>query len=64
LVKDNGIGMNKKEASVKNSLGLIGMRERALLFNGELTIESEKEKGTLVMLKIPYHNNCDEVPGC
>lgn len=53
-VIDNGLGMDKDEESVKNSLGLIGMRERALLFQGELFIESEKHKGTVVTLTVPY----------
>jgi PAS domain S-box-containing protein len=52
-VKDNGLGIDTAEASVKNSLGLIGMRERALLFNGELSIEGENQKGTVVTLRIP-----------
>ena len=52
-VRDNGLGIDKAQASVKDSLGLIGMRERALLFDGELSIEGEKQKGTIVMLRIP-----------
>ena len=52
-VKDNGLGIDKVEASVKDSLGLMGMRERALLFNGELSIEGERQKGTIVTLRIP-----------
>ena len=53
-VKDDGVGFDMEEAKKKNSLGLIGMRERALLFRGELTFESEKEKGTVVILKVPF----------
>jgi signal transduction histidine kinase len=53
-VKDDGNGIDPQPASRKNSLGLIGMRERAMLFNGELLIKSEKQKGTSVILKIPY----------
>jgi PAS domain S-box-containing protein len=52
-VKDNGRGIDKTEASIKDSLGLVGMRERALLFDGELSIEGEAQKGTIVTLKIP-----------
>jgi PAS domain S-box-containing protein len=52
-VKDNGQGFDKKEAEAKNSLGLLGMRERALMFNGELNVESEKLHGTRISLKIP-----------
>jgi PAS domain S-box-containing protein len=53
-IKDNGIGFAMEEAKTKNSLGLIGMRERALMFQGEITIESKKEKGTTVTLKVPF----------
>ncbi|HEX6223220.1 MAG TPA: PAS domain-containing sensor histidine kinase, partial [Chryseolinea sp.] len=52
-IRDNGLGIDKAEASRKNSLGLIGMRERALLFRGELFIEGESQKGTVVTLRIP-----------
>ena len=52
-VRDNGLGIDKAEASVKESFGLIGMRERALLFDGELSIEGKSQKGTVVTLRIP-----------
>jgi signal transduction histidine kinase len=53
IVKDNGQGFDVDEAKNKNSLGLIGMNERALMLQGELTIKSKKLKGTVVTLKIP-----------
>jgi PAS domain S-box-containing protein len=53
-VKDDGNGIDTQPSGPKNSLGLIGMRERAMLFNGALIIKSEKQKGTSVILKIPY----------
>ena len=52
-VRDNGLGIDKAEASVKESFGLIGMRERALLFDGEVSIEGKSQKGTVVTLRIP-----------
>ena len=52
-VRDNGLGIDKAEASVKESFGLLGMRERALLFDGELSIEGKSQKGTIVTLRIP-----------
>jgi PAS domain S-box-containing protein len=55
-VKDNGNGIDMAEASIKNSLGLIGMRERAFLFQGQLSIEGEKQVGTTVTLRIPLVN--------
>ncbi len=56
-VKDNGCGFELQEAENKNSLGLTGMKERALLFQGELSIASEKLKGTVITLKVPVVNN-------
>jgi signal transduction histidine kinase len=53
IIKDNGHGFDPNEAKKKNSLGLIGMKERVLMVQGELNIESEKLKGTVVTLKIP-----------
>jgi len=53
IIKDNGQGFDPDEARKKNSLGLIGMKERALMIQGELNIESEKLKGTIVTLQIP-----------
>jgi PAS domain S-box-containing protein len=54
VIKDNGTGFDMEQARNKKSLGLIGMRERALLFQGELAVKSEREKGTVITLKIPW----------
>ena len=53
IIKDNGQGFDPDEAWKKNSLGLIGMKERALLLQAELFIESQKLKGTVVTLNVP-----------
>ncbi len=53
IIKDNGCGFDVNEAKNKNSLGLIGMNERVLLFDGTLIIESQNLKGTTILLKIP-----------
>jgi len=53
-IQDDGIGFNKEEE--KKSMGgngLSNMNERALLAQIHLTITSEKEKGTSVLLNIP-----------
>lgn len=55
-IKDNGIGFDVGEAKIKNSLGLLGMKERAILFGGELHVTSEIQKGTCITLKIPLLN--------
>jgi len=53
ILRDNGRGISQEEISRTKSLGLVGMRERAILFGGELTIQGKPGKGTTVTLKIP-----------
>jgi two-component system sensor histidine kinase UhpB len=50
-VADDGRGFAFDES--EGGLGIAGMRERALLIGGELTIESRPERGTTVRLTVP-----------
>jgi len=52
-VKDNGKGITKKSIQIRNSVGIIGMRERALALDGTLTLRGSKEKGTTLAIRIP-----------
>lgn len=52
-VRDNGIGYDPKQLKVGRSLGLVGMRERALLLDGEFAIEGVPKKGTTITVRIP-----------
>lgn len=52
-VHDNGKGFDPEKADARTSLGLVGMRERALLLNGELTIKGVPGSGTTITLRIP-----------
>ena len=52
-VSDNGIGFDNSEVKTKNTLGLIGMKERAKMFGGKIFIQSAVGKGTEVLLEIP-----------
>jgi PAS domain S-box-containing protein len=45
-IEDNGQGFDPSGAKGKNALGLISMKERARLVNGNFTIRSEPGKGT------------------
>ena len=54
-VKDNGRGISCDEISNTKSIGLLGMRERAALLGGELTITGQAGEGTCVRVKIPLH---------
>ncbi|HEX3734866.1 MAG TPA: sensor histidine kinase [Solirubrobacterales bacterium] len=50
-VADDGRGFAFDES--EGGLGIAGMRERALLIGGELTIESRPDRGTTVRLTVP-----------
>lgn len=54
-IKDNGRGFELDKLKNKRSWGIVGMKERASLLNGEFVIESEKLKGTTIKLKVPLH---------
>lgn len=47
-IKDDGIGFSTRGQHQKGSLGLMGMRERALSIGGKIQIESALNKGTTV----------------
>lgn len=51
-IRDNGVGMPTDPLKSK-SLGLRGMRERALLWNGSFDIEAKRGRGTAVTVTIP-----------
>ena len=53
IVEDDGIGFDVNTNQGELHLGLLGMRERAELLNGTLTIESAPEHGTSVFIEIP-----------
>jgi signal transduction histidine kinase len=52
-VTDNGKGITTKLAYSHNSLGIIGMRERALALGGTFTLRGSKDKGTTLTVRIP-----------
>ncbi|MDQ1636784.1 MAG: hypothetical protein QOF62_123 [Pyrinomonadaceae bacterium] len=52
-VKDNGRGISDSEKSEQQSLGLLGMRERAHLIGGEVSITRAEGRGTVVTLRVP-----------
>ena len=52
-ISDNGKGFTNRKKLDAQSLGILGMRERANLIGGAIQIESFEDKGTTVMLRIP-----------
>ncbi|MCE1164800.1 MAG: sensor histidine kinase [Bacteroidetes bacterium] len=55
-ISDNGCGIKNSEINDPKSLGLLGMRERALLFGGGFSIKGNDGKGTRITLTIPQTN--------
>jgi PAS domain S-box-containing protein len=52
-VTDNGRGITEQELAAKTSLGLLGIRERALLLGGEVAITGHPGAGTTVKVGMP-----------
>jgi two-component system NarL family sensor kinase len=60
LVEDDGCGFDPSAIAPGRGLGLIGMRERAELVEGDLVVESASDAGTRVRLLVPIGSH---VPG-
>lgn len=64
-VADNGIGIFPGCRRKANSFGLIGIKERASTLGGDVLIETEKDKGTTLVVTIPIEDggtkrSCDD----
>ncbi len=55
-IKDNGIGINENDIINKKTLGILGMKERALLIKGKYDIYNNIDKGTSVIISVPLSN--------
>jgi PAS domain S-box-containing protein len=53
LVRDDGRGFDLADKPRANAFGLIGMRERVGLLNGELRVESAADRGTTIEMHLP-----------
>jgi signal transduction histidine kinase len=54
---DNGKGITQNQLNDPKSLGLLGMKERALILGGSVEIKSSMNNGTTVKAVIPFINN-------
>ena len=57
-IKDDGKGFDVNEILMrhpKDGIGLIGMKERAAVLGGSLSIQSRKGHGTQISVEIPLH---------
>lgn len=52
-VKDNGCGITSEQISAPESLGLLGMRERAATLGGQFSIKGKPGQGTILNACIP-----------
>ena len=55
-ISDNGSGIAESSALSNDSYGIMGMKERARFFKGNLHIESNKEGGTTITASIPIQD--------
>ena len=62
-VRDNGVGLSESEISDPASLGLLGMRERALFLGGRLSISGPQGDGTTVTISIPLSQSRNQTNG-
>ena len=60
-IEDEGAGFEPSAASGESTgLGLIGMRERAVLLRGRLTISSAPDRGTRIVAELPVRTQGDD----
>jgi two-component system sensor histidine kinase UhpB len=60
-VHDNGRGIRPNEIESAAAFGLLGMRERALLWGGEIGIRAVPQGGTCAIVCIPLAHGASEV---
>lgn len=52
-LRDNGKGISEAQISNVKTFGLLGMRERAQVFGGDVVVLGTPEQGTVVTVRIP-----------
>jgi PAS domain S-box-containing protein len=52
-VRDSGIGFDPEDATRGSGLGLTSIRERLKLVNGKLFIDSQPQRGTTILARVP-----------
>jgi signal transduction histidine kinase len=57
MLEDDGRGMPSDQGHIPQGNGLFNMKERAMLLNGKITIESSDSQGTTLRIKIPRNGN-------
>ena len=52
-ISDNGVGITSSAKRSRNSLGIMGMRERVRAFQGRLSVSGRAGQGTTVSVRLP-----------
>jgi signal transduction histidine kinase len=52
-IEDNGVGI-EPAATEKGGFGMIGIRERLNILNGQIEIRDNKPTGTIINIQIPF----------
>lgn len=52
-IRDDGVGVSAEAADSGEALGFVGMRERAALVNGRLSVQGAPGQGTTVRVTVP-----------
>jgi PAS domain S-box-containing protein len=58
-VRDNGMGITRKQFSDPKSFGIMGIKERVNFFGGNVKITGIKDKGTTLIVSIPLRKKED-----
>lgn len=54
FIEDDGVGLQQERLALLDRMGLVGMRERAEMLGGSLSIESATGEGTSIIVEVPY----------
>jgi two-component system, NarL family, sensor histidine kinase UhpB len=52
-IEDDGVGISPERLAGRDSLGLLGMRERVAVFGGEIEFSGLPGNGTVVVVRMP-----------
>jgi len=61
-VQDNGKGISAPLDGAPKTFGLLGMRERATMLGGELTVHSDPATGTSIVMRVPRTSKTAPAP--